>query len=230
MAHTKETREDGLAVLVVSDMNRRLDPRTGKPLAARKFDDVIVHAKAIAEYYKIPMRDIGQGDNRIPGIWSMVHENTIGMRVNYNNEEKTASDRYVRKWEKIFNDAGQPIDTKETIVREDHEVETDDGMYVRLSELLEYAEANGWTKGGGRPQHAGPTQAAQVDVASIVAAVLAALGHSAPAQVDTAAPAQVDVEPKQRSPKQRAMDAWLAAGRPENADEWKATWIAEHSE
>ena len=189
MAHTYEEREDGLRVVVVGDLTKRYDPLTKKEIAQRDAPaEPIVHASEIARYYGIPLRTIGSGDNEVPGVWAMVHTNEIGQRVPYNTEESRPNHRYIRIHEHVYSAAGIPIDTRERIIENKNAQpiqyamtdEVDDGMYVRLSDLLEYANAQGWTKGGGWPKHQ-PVVAPAVDVASIVAAVLAALGHAQPA-------------------------------------------------
>lgn len=155
---------DGMAVVVVHDMNRRYD-EDGKLISSKEMDNTeIVHAKEIAKYYNIPLRTIGKGDNEIPGIWAIVHSNEIGQRVPYNTEETRPGECNYRIWRVIKDAAGNPMDTEERIIRSTVHREAggkadggplveelDDGMYVRLSDLLPYAEAQGWTKGGGRP-------------------------------------------------------------------------------
>lgn len=221
MAHTYETREDGLRVVVVGELTKRYDPITKKEVAQRDAPaEPIVHASEIAKYYGIPLRDIGE----TPGVWSLVHTNVIGQRVPYNTEETRPNHRYIRIHEHVFNQAGLPIDTRERIIENKNAQpiqyamtdETDDGMYVRLSDLLEYAAAEGWSKGGGWPKHQ-PVAAPAVDVAAIVAAVLAALGHA------PAASTVVESTPKPKrtlSPEHlAAMAAGRAASRRDAANE-----------
>ena len=175
MTHTTEQR-DGMEVLVVSDMGRRFDPETGKELKVRQVNNLpIVHASEIARYYGLDLPDTGYGDNLRLGVWSLVNHNMIGQRVNYNSESEAKSDRIVRHWEIIKDPMGKPVDTKSTLKEEKVVVETDDGMYARLDDVLRFAAANGWTPGGGWPSKVG-APAPQSDVAGIVAAVLAALG------------------------------------------------------
>jgi hypothetical protein len=165
MAHT-ERSQDGMKVLVLQDMERKFDDN-GTLLSSKDMGGLeVVHATEIARYYGIPLRDIGKGDNLIPGIWTMVFENTFGQRVPYNHEKTDPnSNRNIRQFSEIKDAAGKTVDTKEVIVRSKFHhrdsgklergmplaFETDDGMYVKLSDLLEYAEAQGWRKGAGRP-------------------------------------------------------------------------------
>jgi hypothetical protein len=162
MTHTVKD-VDGLKVLVVTDMDRRYD-EDGNLKSSKAVDLELVHAKEIARHYAIPFRDVGMGDNRVRGVWSMVFENEIGQRVPYNNEEQVPGDRNVRQFKIVRDAAGNPIDTEERIVRatRHHEssgnltaiplmMDTDDGMYVKLADLQEFASANGWRKGAGRP-------------------------------------------------------------------------------
>ncbi len=162
MTHTVRDH-DGMKVLVVHDMERRFDD-DGKLVSSKAMNDLeIVHAQEIARYYGIPLRTIGRGDNEIPGTWAMVFSNEIGQRVPYNTEETRPGDRNVRVWKVIKDAAGNPMDTEEKVVRAKVHYdgnkptgfplvdELDDGMYVRLEDLLTYAAAQGWTKGGGRP-------------------------------------------------------------------------------
>jgi hypothetical protein len=165
MTHTVEDH-DGLQVCVVTDMHRRYDEE-GKLVSAKTVDNLkIVHASEIARYYNIPLRTIGRGDNMIPGIWAIVHDNEIGQRVAYNSEASRIGDRHVRSFKIIKDAAGNPMETVEKIsnLKVHHKAggepadgrpplveETDDGMYVRLDDLLVYAQGQGWTKGGGRP-------------------------------------------------------------------------------
>ncbi len=161
--HT-EKNHDGMKVLVVSDMNRKFD-EDGNLVSSKDMGNVeIVHASEIAKHYGIPLRTIGTGDNEVPGIWAMVHQNEIGQRVAYNSDHAERGNRHIRTWRIIKDANGQPIDTEERIVRATRHWntngiqgdklvtdETDDGMYVKLSDLLEFASTQGWSKGAGRP-------------------------------------------------------------------------------
>lgn len=170
MAHTIKD-VDGLKVYVVSDMNRRYD-EDGNLVSQKDMGGLeIVHARDIATYYNIPLHTIGKGANAVPGIWSMVHDNEIGQRVPYNTEETKSGDRHIRTW-KILKDAnGEPRDTKEMVIKTTRHWdagksgaglltdkplldEIDDGMYVKLSDLRDYASVMGWEKGKGRPGQA----------------------------------------------------------------------------
>jgi len=235
MPHTIEDRA-GLKVLNVGFMNRRLDPKNPrKELPAKKLDDVLVHASEISRYYGIPLQSIGLGDNRVPGIWELVHSNAIGLRIPYNSETSKRGDFTERRWEKQFDTMDRPIGSEEKVVNTDVYlapdpragqpvmVDTDDGMYVRYSDLLLYAEANGWKKGGGRPK--AKTEIEMGGMAAIIAQAVAAAVPAVLASIGKAEKAD-DAEPRARSQKQLAQDAWLAAGRPEPRDEWKAAWLA----
>ena len=163
MAH-EFTEIDGMKVLVVSAMNRRFD-ENGVELHTREFPEKlqIVHAEEIARYYGLDYQDVGYGDNRIPGVWSLVHGNIIGQRVPYNAETSAPLDRQVIVWEVIKDGRGMPIDTKEVIKINDNKTpgqthyeltqETDDGMYVRLDDLMKFAKVRAGQKGqGSRPR------------------------------------------------------------------------------
>lgn len=169
MAHTVRNH-DGMKVLVVHDMNRRYDEDGNLTLSKEMGDLEIVHASEIAKYYGIPLRTIGRGDNEVRGIWAMVFDNEIGQRVPYNSEETKPGDRNIRTWRVKRKDAdGNPIEREEKVVRATKSWdqngdqksqlagnvpildEIDDGMYVRLEDVLIFAEGQGWTKGGGRP-------------------------------------------------------------------------------
>jgi hypothetical protein len=177
MSHTLR-EHDGLKVYVVTDMDRRFDEE-GKLLSSKEVDNLeLVHASDIAKYFGIPLRDIGKGDSLVPGIWTMVFENTFGQRVPYNDDHQIPGDRNVRQFVEIKDATGKVVDTKEKIVlskfhhRDSGKLErgmpllidTCDGMFVRLSDLLEYAEAQGWKKGAGRPHVEGKAKnSASVD-------------------------------------------------------------------
>ena len=196
--------EDGMEVLTLTEMNRRFD-KNGNELARRQLGNLeVVHAKQIAEYYGLDYADVGYGDNVQLGVWSLVHRNIIGQRVPFNNEETVECDLIKFDWEVIKDGTGKPIDTKEIRVEQKFQAETDDGMYVRLSDLKRYAKRQGWTKGGGWPAKNAPA-APTVDVAGIVAAVMAAMQ----AQPQPAAP----VEEKQKRTLSPEHLAKLAAGR-----------------
>lgn len=212
MSHNEIDR-DGMKVLVVSDMGARFDLETGLEIPRRSVENLeIVHASEIARYYGLDLGDVGLGDNRVLGTWSLVHLNLIGQRVAYNNDQQEVSDRYIRDWRVIKDSRGVPVDTKEIVKAEKQILDIDDGMYVRYADLVKFAKAQGWTPGGGWPakSHAAPT----VDIAAIVAAVMAAMNNQA--------------EATGRSPKQRAHDAWMSAGKPEPRDEWKAAWAEDN--
>jgi hypothetical protein len=94
----------------------------------------------------------------------MVYSNEIGQRVPYNSEETAPGNRNIRQWRVIKDATGKPIDSEERVIRatrhHDHGgnlsalpiiEQLDDGMYVKLDDLLEYAEGMGWAKGKGRP-------------------------------------------------------------------------------
>lgn len=168
MSNHSVTDYDGMKVLVIHQMNKRFDPETGLELPQRKMDDVkVVHSTEIANYYGLPHHDIGIGKERQLGVWSFVFHNMIGQRIIYNTEETEPTDRYIRDWRKIVDSRGVAVDTKEIVKIDDTEHgaykvrEIDDGMYVRLSDLLEYAKVMGWKKGGGFP--AGKVEAASED-------------------------------------------------------------------
>lgn len=180
MAHAHYDH-DGMDCLVIDEMQRRLDPKTGKPLPARKMAGLkIVHASEIARHYGLDLADIGFGDNRQLGVWSLVNNQLIGRRIPYNSEETTIGNHIVRDWNVLKDVTGRAYDTEEILVEKPLTLETDDGFYIALDDVLKYAKVNGWTKGGGWPAKAA-SAAPQVDIAAIVAAVLAALGH-APAE------------------------------------------------
>ena len=232
MAHI-EIDKDGMKVLVVSDMGARFDPVTDKELPRRKVENLeIVHSTEIARYYGLDHGDTGYGDNQVLGTWALVHGNIIGQRVAYNNEASAPLDRLIRVWEVEKDNRGVPIDTKEKIVVNTNKhlgaltyaltEDLDDGMYVRYADLVRFAKAQGWTKNGGWP--AQRPIASNVDVAAIVAAVMQAMQAQKPAPL----PASEPRPPAERSPKQLAHDAWMAAGKPEPRDEWKIEWMNDH--
>jgi hypothetical protein len=204
---------DGMKVLTVHQMNKRFD-KNGKELPVRDMKGLqIVHASEIADYYGLDLQDVGFGDNRQIGVWTLVHQNMIGQRVPYNSEEIKPLDRIVRVWKEIKDARGLTVDTEEIIlVNKDptkYEVmqETDDGMYARLDDVLRYARANGWSKGGGWP--AKNQKQANVDIAAIVAAVLAALGQH-PQPLVAPPPAAPEKTKRVLSPEHLAA---MAAGR-----------------
>lgn len=150
---------DGMHVLVVHEMQKRFDPETGAELPSPKMDDVqLVHSTEIAKYYGIDHADAGDGKDTVAGVWTMVFQNRLGRRVLFNTEETEPTNRYIRDWRILKDTRGVPYDTKEIIKIDDSEHgayqvrEVDDGMYVRLDDLLRYAKAKGWKKGGGHPE------------------------------------------------------------------------------
>ena len=220
--------KDGMRVLVVSDMNKLFDPETGLELKRRAVDNLeIVHSTEIARYYGLDHNDVGFGDSKVMGVWNYVYGNLIGTRVPYNTDEEVPAERFVRAWEILKDGQGRPYDTKEKVVGQKFLKNADNGMYVRHSDLVKFAKAQGWKKDGGWPVK---NQAAGgLDIAAIVAAVMAAMQANqpqpAPVALTPETPATATVEPKTRSSSQRAHDAWLKAGRPEPKDGWKADWI-----
>lgn len=226
---------DGMRVLRVSDMHRRFDPKTGEPLPVRQVNADIVHYTAIAEYYGLDPRD----------VWPLVHQQVMGPRVPYNTEDKQPGTRQIRRW-KIITDkqTGQPLDTKEEIVETNVHWDgnkltgvpiiddQDDGMYVRLKDVERYAKAQGWRKGAGLPEKTGRTAASAgteekldklIEMMTLFIASQMQQKDVAPiaAAYDKAVAAD-----KAPSLKKQAHNAWLAAGRPEPRDEFKANWIA----
>lgn len=138
--HT-DKNHDGMAVFVVSEMHKRHD-EDGNEIPGKPMPNVeIVHVNEIANYYGLDPRD----------VWPLVHGNVMGQRVAYNTEDMVDDDRSVREWKVLKNGAGQPTDTKEVIKSVKYKLETDDGMYAKLSDVLRYARIEGWTKGGGLP-------------------------------------------------------------------------------
>lgn len=224
MPHILEDR-DGMQVLVVSDMGKRFDLETGLEIKRRSIENLaIVHSTEIARYYGIEHADVGMGDRKVPGVWNLVHDNIIGQRVAYNSETQAESDRYIRDWLILKDGQGRAYDTKEIIKAVKQVLDTDDGNYVRYDDLVKFAKAQGWTKGGGLP----PTNPAPViDIAAIVSAVMIAMQANQKPTSKFSVPEELDIpaEPKTRSPSQRAHDAWLKAGRPEDKDQWKLDWL-----
>ena len=216
MTHTLIDR-DGMQVLVVSDLGARFDLESGLEIKRRAIDNLaIVHSTEIARYYGIEHADVGTGDHKVVGVWNLVHDNIIGQRVAYNSETKTTSDRYIRDWILLKDGQGRAYDTKEVIKEVPQVLDTDDGNYVRYDDLMKFAKAQGWTKGGGLPEK---NPVPVVDVAAIVAAVMQALKVAPPEPR----------APLERSPKQLAHDAWMAAGKPEPRDEWKTEWMNDNA-
>ena len=183
MAHTIEDR-DGMQVLVVSDMGARFDPETGLEIKRRGVDNLaIVHSSEVARYYGIEHADVGMGDRRVVGVWNLVHDNIIGQRVAYNSETQAESDRYIRDWLVLKDGQGRAYDTKEIIKAVKQVLDTDDGNYVRYDDLVKFAKAQGWTRGGGLPlANPAPT----VDIAAIVAAVMQAMQAQPPSAMSSA--------------------------------------------
>ena len=72
---------------------------------------------------------------------------------------------------------GRAYDTKEIIKAVKQVLDTDDGNYVRYDDLVKFAKAQGWTKGGGLPL-ANPAPTPQI--AAIVAAVMQAMQAQPP--------------------------------------------------
>lgn len=194
MTHAVEDR-DGMRVLVVTDLGRRFHPDTGQEIPARRVDAALVHSTEIARYYGLPHASVfdHRGNMVEAGVWELVHQNTIGLRVNYNTEDKRADNKDVREWDRIKDQAGHVIDTKEKIVRHYGQSETDDGMYARYDDVIRYAKANGWTPGGGWPKKdqvvvqsapLDPTMLAQI-VAATTQAVMTALGKAPVVEPET---------------------------------------------
>lgn len=214
--HQVEDR-DGLRVLVVSDMQKHFHPQTGEELPSRKLNTTIVHGKDIAEYYGIPYRTIIGADpvrDYVKGVWELIFDNEIGLRVNYNSEMTDKDTIEAMTWvNDKRNSDGMVISKK--LERKQFRVsrETDDGMYVRYDDLMEYVAAQGWTKGGGRPKKDAPVASDQGSiVASVTAAVVAtlqAMGIVPQAQ----AQAQPVVEPKPKRVMSDEQKAKMAAGR-----------------
>ena len=153
---------DGMRVLAVSKFQDRVDKQK-RPLPGRTFDPPlqIVHARDIASYYGLDIRD----------VWPAVHGNEMGQRVPYNTGTQKASNRTEHYWRPEQDAYGQTHMIED--VREvPQTVDIDDGIYARLSDVLYYAKAKGWAKGAGLPQ--GANQAA-TDVAGIASAVVQAL-------------------------------------------------------
>lgn len=173
----EKIEKDGMTVLVVSEMNKRFDAE-GVELPTRDMKgSEIVHASEIARYYDIDLQDVGFGDNRVMGVWSLVFGNHMGQRVPYNSEATAQSDVNRREWRPIKDSRGQTIENKEKVVNHKVIIETDDGMYANYADVLRFAKANGWTKGGGRPvKGAAPA----IDINTIVAAVVAAMRAAEP--------------------------------------------------
>ncbi len=221
--HTVMDR-DGMKVLVVKQMNKRFD-KNGKELPQRKFDNLeIVHASEIARYFGIDMQDVGIGDNRVLGAWSLVHGNHMGQRVPYNDESTQPGNINLRTFKEIKNERGQVIDTEEVIVEKAAPVETDDGMYARHADVLRYAAANGWSKGGGWPHKAKPQQ---TDIGSIVAAVLSALAQRT-TSVDVASEGTRDAAPEDQ-PAERKKHVWTDEERHAAGERLKAAREAKKS-
>ena len=105
------------------------------------------------------------------GVWNYVHGNLIGPRVPYNTDEEVPAERFVRAWEILKDGQGRPYDTKEKVVGQKFLKNADNGMYVRHSDLVKFAKAQGWKKDGGWP--AKNQAAGGLDIAAIVAAVMA---------------------------------------------------------
>ena len=200
----------GMRVLAVSKFQDRVDKRK-RPLPGRSFDPPleIVHARDIAAFYGLDIRD----------VWPAVHGNEMGQRVPYNTGTQMASNRTEHYWRPEQDAYGQTH-----MIEDEREVpqtvDTDDGIYARLSDVLYYAKAKGWAKGAGLPQ--GANQAA-TDVAGIASAVVQALIvagviKSAVAPIDPPDIAAIDLLDPLPAPKPKRTlspehQAKLAAGR-----------------
>lgn len=104
----------------------------------------IVHYTEIAKFYGLNNRD----------VWPLVHSNAMGNRFAYNGGETLKgknANRNERFW-KTITDANGNQTKVERIRRVPYTSELDDGMYVKLEDVLYFADSQGWTKGGGKPK------------------------------------------------------------------------------
>ena len=113
----------------------------------------IVHFTDVAKYYNLDVRD----------VWPLVWSNAMGQRVAYNGTPTDPvtgnpilpmtknSNRNERYWTD-GKDANGNATKVERIRRVPHVVDPDDGMYAKLSDVLYFADSQGWTKGGGKPK------------------------------------------------------------------------------
>jgi hypothetical protein len=158
--HTVEDR-DGMRVLVVTSMQDLSSMQSGslEIIEGNKLEEptAIVHANDIAKYYGLDIRD----------VWPLVHANAMGQRVSYNStptEDKDSptpgkpilpmtknSNRNERYWVDGYDTHGNKTKV-ERVRRVPYVQEPDDGVYAKYTDVLYFADSQGWTKGGGKPK------------------------------------------------------------------------------
>lgn len=153
----KIDNRDGMRIFQIHQMQARSDKR-GRPIVGKSFDPPleIMHASDIAEYYGLDIRD----------VWPLVHENLMGQRVPYNTGETKQDSHTERHWVTELDDHNQPQQV-EAVREVPITMDIDDGMYMRLKDVLYYAKAKSWTKDGGLPVSAAQA-AASSDIAQLV--------------------------------------------------------------
>jgi hypothetical protein len=145
--HTVEDR-DGMRVLVVTSMQDSASFDSGEQviIEGKQLEEPtpIVHVNDIAKFYGLDVRD----------VWPLVHANAMGQRVAYNTgdfgkpKDANRNERYWRDGTDIHGNKTKV----ERIRRVPYVQEADDGMYAKYTDVLYFADSQGWTKGGGKPK------------------------------------------------------------------------------